>query len=424
MQTNNYAKSREIFDRAVQHIPAGIHGHLGPSAGCFVPVEAYPFYLKEAKGAYFWDVDDNRFIDYMCAYGPIILGYANELVDEAYFQQARKMNVTTLPSPLMVDLADLLVETVASADWAFFAKNGADVTNYAVMIARAATGRKKIVKFIGGYHGTMPWMKGFGTPGTLEEDIAHVIEVPFNDLNAIRQVFAENPGEIACLIGAPYHHGNFADNVLPDEGYWQEVRKICTANSSLLIIDDVRAGFRLDIQGSDHFYGFEADLICFCKALANGYNISALCGKAEFKSIVPDVFYTGSYWLSAGPMAASLACITELRRVNAPEILRATGEKLVKTIGEAAQKEGFKLIFSGMPQLFYMRMDKDPSGIVHQHFIGECVKRGLFMTNHHNHFTNLAMTDEDIKFTGEVVQEACKALKTDQADVLEAHYAG
>lgn len=169
MNVHNYAKSQELFQRAVKVIPSGIYGHLGPSEGCFVPVEAYPFYIDRAEGAYFWDVDGNRFIDYMCAYGPIVLGYRHPQVDEAVIKQMEKADCSILPSEKMVELAELLVGTIESADWAFFAKNGGDVTNLAVMTARAATGRKKIVKFTGGYHGVTQWTQGAGSPGKLSK---------------------------------------------------------------------------------------------------------------------------------------------------------------------------------------------------------------------------------------------------------------
>jgi len=137
-----FDKSMELIRRAMNVIPAGIYGHLGPAEGCHIPIDAYPKYCDRAKGSYFWDVDGNRFIDYMCAYGPNILGYNDPDVDEAAARQREKGDCTTAPSPVMIDFADLMVDTVKSADWAFFAKNGNDVTSLAVMTARAHTRRK------------------------------------------------------------------------------------------------------------------------------------------------------------------------------------------------------------------------------------------------------------------------------------------
>ena len=130
---NDYTKSREMFERAEKVIPSGVYGHLGPAEGCFIPVSAFPLFGDRAQGSYFWDVDGNKFIDYMCAYGPNVLGYNDPDVDAAALEQAKKCNCTTSPSYKAVEFAELLVDTVNCADWAFFAKNGNDVTTAAIM---------------------------------------------------------------------------------------------------------------------------------------------------------------------------------------------------------------------------------------------------------------------------------------------------
>jgi len=318
MKTYEYPKGREWFNRATKVIPSGIYGHLGPAEGNFIPVTSFPLMGDHAQGTYFWDVDGNRFIDYMCAYGPNVLGYNDPDVDKAAKEQMKKGNLFTSPSYKMVELAELMVDTVASADWAFFAKNGNDVTTGAIMTARAATHRKKIVFVNGFYHGVSPWTQKIDYPGVLPEDVANNLYIDWNDFDQLQKVFDDNKGEIAAFISTPYLHGNYFDNVLPAEGYWKKVRELCTENGTVLIVDDVRAGFRLDIAGSDHFYGFEADLICFCKAIANGYNVSCLCGKDFLKSAASSLSYTGSYWYSAVPFAAGIACIEKMKKRDVP----------------------------------------------------------------------------------------------------------
>ncbi len=406
-----YPNSQSQFLRAAKVIPSGVYGHLGPAEGCFIPVESFPLFGEKASGTYFWDIDGHRFIDYMCAYGPNILGYNDPDVDEAARKQREKGDCMTSPSTVMIDFAELLVDTVSSADWAFFAKNGNDVTSLAVMTARAFTHRKKIVFFKGYYHGVSPWTQKIDYPGIIEEDVANNICIPWNDLAALERVFAENRGEIAAVIGQPYMHGNFMDNELPATGFWQKVRKLCTENSTVLIVDDVRAGFRLDIHGSDHYFGFEADLICFCKAIANGYNVSALCGKDFLKNTVSSLSYTGSYWLSAVPFAAGIACIEKLKRLDCPKLLQEKGAKLRTELMKAAVEAGFDLRVTGAPSLFYLRLADDPSLMLHQRWIAECVRRGVFFTSHHNHFINAALTDGDIAETVEIAREAFDAVK-------------
>ena len=408
---NDYTKSREAFERAVRVIPSGIYGHQGPAEGCYVPVEAFPLFSSRAEGSYLWDLDGNRFIDYMCAYGPNVLGYHDPDVDAAAAKQRAIGDCTTLPSTKMIDFADLLVETVACADWTFFAKNGNDVTTLAVMAARAYTHRKKIVFFKGYYHGVAPWTQKIDYAGVIDEDVMHNLYVEWNNFEQLEAVFEQYRGEIAAVISQPYMHGNFVDNQLPAEGFWQKVRKKCTEEGTVLIVDDVRAGFRLDLAGSDHYFGFEADLICFCKALANGYNVSALCGKEFLKNTLSSMSYTGSYWLSAVPFAAGIACIEKMKRLDLPTLLREKGTKLKNGLIETAQKYGYDLRITGAPALFYLRLADDPSLKLHQAWIAECVKRGVFFTNHHNHFINASLSDADIAETVEIADEAFAALK-------------
>ena len=189
------------------------------------------------------------------------------------------------------------------------------------------------------------------------------------------------------------------DNSLPADGFWAKVRKLCDDTGTVLIIDDVRAGFRLDMAGSDHYFGFEADLICFCKALANGYNVSALCGKEFLKNAISGLSYTGSYWMSAVPFAAGIACIQKMKKLGMPRLLIDKGENLKAGLIEAGRKYGFDLHVTGVPSLFYLRIADDPSLMLHQEWIAECVKRGVFFTSHHNHFINAALSDGDIDET-------------------------
>ena len=312
---------------------------------------------------------------------------------------------------VMIDFAELMVDTVASADWAFFAKNGNDVTTLAVMTARAYTHRKKIVFFKGYYHGISPWTQKIDYSGIIEEDVVNNIYVDWNDLDALREVFYNNKGEIAAVIGQPYMHGNFRDNEMPLPGFWQEVRRLCDEWGTVLIIDDVRAGFRLDIHGSDHYFGFEADLICFCKALANGYNVSALCGKEFLKNTVSGMSYTGSYWLSAVPFAAGIACIEKMKKLDIANLLQKKGDALKLELETAAKEYGYNMIVSGATSLPYLRIAESDNLMLHQKWVAECVKRGVFFTNHHNHFINAALTDQDIAETVEIADEAFSVVR-------------
>ena len=383
----SHEKSRAWFDRALKVIPSGVYGHLGPSEGLFLPLEKWPLISSRAEGAYFWDMDGNRYLDFMCAYGPNVLGYGDPDVDRAAMEQLKVGNCTTAPSYKMVECAEMLVDTVACADWAFFMKNGTDATTFANLTARAATGRKKTIFLRGYYHGNQPWAMKADYPGILPEEVANNIVVPWFDISALEQAWDYAKGDVAALIAQPYDHGNFFDNRCATPEYWASVREFCTKHGIVLIIDDVRAGFRLDLQGSDHYYGFKADIICFCKALANGYNMSAACGIESLRSAASSLSYTGSYWMSAEPFAA------------------------------AGKAHGFDLKVSGEPALFYLRIANDDSLMLHQEWVAECVSRGLFLTSHHNHFINAALTREDIALAVDIADDAFSVVAARHADL-------
>ena len=229
-------KSDEWYARAAQVIPSGVYGHLGPAEGQFIPVNRWPRFSEKAKGTYFWDVDGNQYIDYMCAYGPNILGYGDEDVDAAAIEQIKKGNCVTSPDKIMVECAELLVDTVNTADWAFFAKNGNDATQGAILTARAYTHRKKLIFFNGFYHGVSPMVQKLDYPGVTPEDVANNLYTPWDDIEAFKKLLEENKGEIAAVIAQPYNHGNFNDNAFPIDGFWKDVRELCTKNDIVLIV--------------------------------------------------------------------------------------------------------------------------------------------------------------------------------------------
>jgi len=414
MKVYSYKKSRDLFKKAAEIIPCGIYGHYSPSP--LVPAADYPFYTTKARGSRFQDIDGNEFIDYMCAYGPMVTGYGNPKVEQAAAKQMKSGNCMTGAPPVMVELAEYLVDLIPCADWAFFAKNGGDVTNYAVMISRAATGRNKLLMISGGYHGVSPWMQGEGHHGVTSDDKKNVIAVKWNDIAEFEKAVSENRGEIACFISSPYHHPAFADNEFPAEGYWNRIESICRKEGIVIITDDIRAGFRLDIRGSNEFFGYKSDLICYCKALANGYPISALVGSKALMNAASKVFYTGSYWFSAVPMAAALANLKEMKKIHASAIMLKQGKKLLDGMVSLALGYGYDLKVSGAPSMPYLRITNDPSLMLHQEWCAECTKRGAYFTSHHNWFISTAHRDKDLKQTWDIADESFKAIKKKYKD--------
>lgn len=409
MPTYDTTRSEALLSRAREVIPGGLYGHYSGSIN-----RVGPRFFSRSQGAHFWDVDGNDYIDYMCAYGPMILGYNYQPVDQAAQAQSQLGNTVTLAAPMMVELAELLVDMVSAADWALFGKNGGDATGLSVRIARAATGRKKIVKVEQGYHGVAPWMMATmseqsAAPGTLPEDGAHVLQVPWNDAAAFEQLISDHKGDIACFISSPYDHPVMQDNLLPADGYWQKMEKLCRDNGIVLIVDEVRTGFRIDLAGANVSYGFTPDMICFGKALGNGHPISALVGSDALKQAAKKVFYTGTQFFNAAPMAAAKINLLELQKTDAANKITEIGTALNDGLVELASQQGYELVASGVPAMPYYRLANVPSE-THFAWVDECVKRGVYLLGYHNHFVSSAHTPADLQRTFEVANEAFIAL--------------
>ena len=402
--TYEVKKSDEYFTKAKKVIPGGIFGHYK-----YAVRESGPKFFSKSEGAYFWDLDDNRYVDLMCGYGPSILGYNHPEVEEAFKSSSDKGNTVSIASPVMVDLASKLVDMVDIADWALFGKNGGDATSLAVMIAREFTGKKKIIKIDDGYHGVAPWMQDKNRPGVIESDSEHVIKIKWNDLEELENLLGQDNNDIACFISSPYDHPVSRDNSLPNKGYWEKVTSLCKAHGILTIVDDVRSGFRINLKGSNVAFGFSPDMICFGKAIANGHPLASLVGKEEIKTAAERVYFTGTQFFSAPPMAAAIATLNELEKVDAPTKLIDYGKKLNARLEAVASEKGFNLVSSGVPSMPYYRLE-GKSFETHIKWIDECVKRGVYMLSYHNHFISLAHKEEDIDFIESAARQAFESL--------------
>jgi glutamate-1-semialdehyde 2,1-aminomutase len=403
----SFKKSHDLFARAAKVMPQGICGHLTPVI--LVP-GSYPYFVEKAKGCRFWDVDGNEYIDYMCAYGPMLLGYANDKVDDAFRRQAALGSCGSIATSLSVDLAERMTRTVDGADWVMFAKNGADATSMAIMLARGHTRWNKIVLAEEGYHGTQCWA-GTNTVGITPSDRADIVMVPWGNINAFRQAIAAHKDQIAGVMLTPYHHPVFADQRLPAPGFWQDMRRICDEHGIVLIVDDVRAGWRLDLRGSAHYFGFRPDLACFSKGMANGYAISMLAGTDRLRITASKAYMTGSFWMNAPEMAAAMVCLDEMERLDVVRVVKELGEALMKGLADKAGKHGLKASLTGPPAIPFMKFANETNFHRSQFFCAECARRGVFFHPHHNWFLSAAHTHQDIAQTLDVADEAFRLTK-------------
>src|SRR5438105_10329788 len=243
---------------------------------------AHPQFYERSEGTRVWHVDGNEYVDLMCSVGPMILGYKHPQVEAAVAAQAAKGDTQPGPAPCMVDLAELLVERVAHADWVIFAKNGTDATTISLMVARAETGRNKVLAATGAYHGAAPWAT-LRMDGVSPEDRADLHYYEYNDAASVERAIEEaGAGNVAAIITSPFKHNAGFDQEEVDPAFAQRLRELCDELDAALVIDEVRAGFRLNHGGSWERLGVEPDLSAWSKAIANGYPLAAIIGRERY----------------------------------------------------------------------------------------------------------------------------------------------
>ena len=400
------SKDSALRERAMAVIPNGMYGH---QSVMLLP-DDYPQFFDRAEGAYLWDVDGNRYVDFLCGYGPNLFGYGHAAIDQAYVERMRQGDTMTGPGQAMVELAEALTAQVSHADWAMFCKNGTDATTMAMMIARNFTQKKTIVLAKGAYHGAAPWCTPLKN-GTTPADRANQVFYTYNDVESLEAAVREAGSDLAAIFAAPIKHDAFVDQELPNPEYARRARELCDEHGALLIVDDVRAGFRLARDCSWSLVGVKPDLSTWGKAIANGHPISALLGADIARFAAATIYATGSFWFSAAPMAASLATLKLVRETDYLERTVALGERLRTGLDEVAGRHGFGLRQTGPAQLPLIMVDDDPTGAKGYFWNNALLKRGVYFHPWHNMFMTSAMTDADIDHAVEAADDAFKLLK-------------
>jgi glutamate-1-semialdehyde 2,1-aminomutase len=366
---------------------------------------SYPQFYSSGSGTRVWDVDGNEYIDFMCAFGPMIAGYANPVIDAAAREQQLLGDALSGPTRHFVALAELLVDTVAHADWAMFAKNGTDATSIAVVTARAATGKSKLLKAAKAYHGANAWF----TPnhkGITEADRADIVEFEYNDLASVEAAVAAAGDDIAAIIVPPFRHDALYDQELATQEFATGVRAIATRIGAALILDEVRTGFRLDIAGAWEPFGVRPDLTAFSKGIANGYSLAAVVGTDAFKTAASEIYVTGSFWMGGVSMAAAVATITQLRDGNGIATMNVAGELLRTGLAEQAVAHGFELIQTGPVVMPFMRFANDEKLETVFAFTDAAIRRGVLLHPWHNMFLSSAHTEDEVRTALERTNDA------------------
>ena len=391
---SRFRQSVEWFRRAEKVIPGGIYGSKSPG---FVVPGSFPYYFDRGEGCRLYDVDGNEFIDYMCGYGSQILGYGYQPVLDAGFDRLKKGDLLTSPSPVMVELAERLVERIRGADWAVFTKNGTDATTLAVSLARVETDKPVILMAKGAYHGAANWCSSNEYP--VLDDRRDVREFTWNDVAGLERLFSEHAGRIAAVILTPYHHPAFAASQMPSPEFYPAVHRLCRAEGALLIMDDIRANFRIHLEGSHVAFGAEPDLICMGKSIANGSPLGILLGTTALKKVAASFFITGTFWTAGAPMSMAMACLDEMDRLGVLEHVQFMGRMLGEGLSSLATEAGFRATVSGPPAIPFMTFDDDPDFYLNQAFCAMMTRRGVYLHPHHNWFLSYAHKQRDIEQT-------------------------
>ena len=354
------AKSDALFAEALRYIPGGVNSPVR----AFRAVGGQPFFVDRANGANVFDVDGNPYLDYVGTWGPAILGHAHPKIVAAIQNAAVRGTSFGIPNPLEVEMAKRVCGAVPSVEKVRMCNSGTEATMSAIRLARGFTGRDKIIKFEGCYHGHADSLLvkagsgalTFGHPDSAGVPAAftqHTIVLPFNELEPVRAAFAANQSAIAGIILEPVP-GN-AGVYLPKPGYLEFLREITIAHDSLLIFDEVMTGFRLSAGGAQQLFGIKPDLTCFGKIIGGGLPVGAFGGRAEIMDrLSPDgpVYQAGT--LSGNPlaMAAGLAALEELKGCDAYTTLDSLGETLAKGMIAAARKAKIPVRFNRIGSMF------------------------------------------------------------------------
>ena len=365
----NYQRSSALFTEAQKVIPGGVNSPVR----AFKAVGGTPIFVEKAKGAYLYDVDGNKLIDYINSWGPMILGHAYEPVVNAVIEKAKKGTSFGMPTEIETEIAALAVSMVPNIEKIRFVNSGTEACMSAVRLARGYTGKDKIIKFSGCYHGhsdSFLIQAGSGavtfgspnSPGVTEGTAKDTLLANYNDLKNVEEVIAANKNEIACIILEPVA-GNMGC-IPPAKGFLESLRLLCDEHKILLIFDEVMTGFRLAAGGAQELFGIKADIVTFGKVIGGGLPVGAFAAKAEimdYLAPIGPVYQAGT--LSGNPlaMAAGLTMLKELNENR--EVFNSINEKtayLHKGIDEALTSENVKFTINRLGSMISVHFSAKP----------------------------------------------------------------
>lgn len=426
-----YKRSSELFVAANKVIPGGVNSPVRAFKG----VGGTPVFVKEAKGAYLYDEDGNRLIDYINSWGPMILGHAYEPVVNAVIEKAKKGTSFGMPTELETQIAELAVSMVPNIDKIRFVNSGTEACMSAIRLARGYTKRDKIIKFSGCYHGHSDsfliaagsGLSTFGvpnSPGVTEGTAKDTLLANYNDIENVKALFEANKNEVAAIIIEPVA-GNMGC-IPPAKGFLEALRAVCSENNTILIFDEVMTGFRLSKGGAQELYGIQADIVCFGKVIGGGLPVGAFAAREEIMNYlapIGPVYQAGT--LSGNPLAMA-AGLEMLKALNSDaEIFNRLDQKtayLEKGIHTVLTEANIQFTINRVGSMISVHFDANPvfdfetakngDNVTFKKFFHGLLNRGVYIapSAYETWFITDALTYEDLDFTIKVIAEVAKEL--------------
>ncbi|MDT5294853.1 MAG: glutamate-semialdehyde -aminomutase [Acidobacteriota bacterium] len=366
----------------------------------------FPIYGSHARGAYLWDVDGKRYIDYMLGYGTVVLGHADPRVTDAVVREIQTgSNLSPLWRPLQVEVAELLTSLIPGAEMAFLMKTGSDATSGALRLARVHTGRNKVVRW--GYNGWHDWcaQNSQGIPESVQTES---LTFRYNDTASLRAVFEEHPEQIACVLMMPF------EVEPPQPGFLQEVKDIAHEHGALFILDEMRSGFRMALGGAQEYFGVQADLATYGKSFSNGYAISAVTGRADVLRGISRTQMVSTFYGNSAEMAAVVATVSALKESDAIPHIWRMGTAFLQGLRDLIAEYGVPVEAVGYPPYPFLRFtapDEREREADKAVFYTETTGGGVLLHPGHHWYVSAAHVEEDIAHTLDVCRKGFEAMQ-------------
>lgn len=404
--SERYKKSEQLLERALKSIPLG--SQTFSKSRTQYPFGVSPYFIERGQGANVWDADGNQYTDYVMSLAAVTLGYNDPDVTTAVATQLGNGVIYSLPHRLEMEVAEMIIERVPCAEAVRFGKNGSDATSGAIRIARAYTGRDRVA--VCGYHGWQDWYIGStarnrGVPKAVS-GLTHTFA--YNDISSLEKLFADYPQQFAAVILEPM-------NVTPPtSGYLQALKECVHRHGALLIFDETITGFRYEVGGAQQRFGVTPDLASFGKGLANGYPVSAVCGRADVMKLMEEIFFSFTFGGELLSLAAAKACLHKLTQIDVIGHIKKLGEKLMAGLNTQISKYGLEDLMSvgGDPTWSFLLLRDTPkytSWEIKTLYLQEMFARGILTLGTHN--LSFAHSESDIDHLLQSYTEVFAVLK-------------